>query len=100
MNESPLLRFESSAFAPLPEEDLETNPEIFGKALALWLAEQLSAAGFTTGHVFAEDFGWCVPIESKPHSLYVSCASTDRASDRWGVFALRVSLLLDTSRGA
>lgn len=87
MKQSPLLRFESSAFAAIAGEDQETNPGIFGKSLALWLAEELRAAGFTTGEVFAEDFGWCVPIESKPHALYVACASTDGTSDQWGVFA-------------
>jgi hypothetical protein len=67
-------------------EDRETNPGIFGKALALWIAEQLRTAGFMTGEVFAEDFGWCVPVESKPHSSYVVCASTDETAAQWGVF--------------
>ena len=65
MKQSPLLTFESSAFAVTPGEDEETNPGIFGKALAQWLAEQLRVAGFATGAVMAEDFGWCVPVESK-----------------------------------
>ena len=39
------------------------------------------------GDVVAEDFGWCVPVESNPHTLYVVCASTDGNADRWRVFA-------------
>jgi hypothetical protein len=87
MKQSPLLTFESSAFAPLPGEDEETNPGISGKALARWLSGQLRDAGFTTGDVIAEDFGWCVPVEAKSHSLYVACASTDENADRWQVSA-------------
>jgi len=87
MKQSPLLLLESSAFAPIPGEDRETNPGIFGKALALWLAEQLKTAGFTPGDAFAEDFGWCVPVQSKGHALYVACANSDGSSDQWMVFA-------------
>ena len=49
MTQSPLLEFESSAFLVAPGEDEETNPGIYGKALAQWLAEQLRAAGFSVG---------------------------------------------------
>ncbi|HKY19814.1 MAG TPA: hypothetical protein VJM31_01230 [Vicinamibacterales bacterium] len=87
MQQTPLLEFESSAFAVTPGEDEATNPGIYGKALAHWLAEQLSAAGFSPGAVIAEDFGWCVPLKSEPHSLYVACASTGEQSDHWRVFA-------------
>ena len=59
----------------------DTNPGLFGKALARWLAQQLLARGF------AEDFGWCVPVESKPHSLYVACASAEEQPNQWRVFA-------------
>lgn len=87
MKQTPLLEFESSAFAVIPGEDEETNPGIYGKALAQWLAEQLRAAGFSAGEAFAEDFGWCVPVKAKPHSLYVACASTGETPDQWRVFA-------------
>lgn len=85
--QSPLLEFESSAFAVIPGEDQETNPGIYGKALAQWLAEQLRAAGFSVGDIVAEDFGWCVPVASAPHALYVACASTGERPDQWRVFA-------------
>lgn len=87
MKQSPLLEFESSAFAIIPGEDEDTNPGIYGKALAQWLAERLRTAGFPAGEVIAEDFGWCVPVESKPHSLYVACASSGERPDQWRVFA-------------
>jgi hypothetical protein len=95
MKQTPLLEFESSAFAVIPGEDEETNPGIYGKALAQWLAEQLRAAGFLPGAVFAEDFGWCVPIASDAHSLYVVCASTEEKPDQWRVFAFAEGGLMD-----
>ena len=88
MKQSPLLEFESSEFAVSLGEDTATNPGIYGKALAVWLADKLRAAGFLPGDVIAEDFGWCVPIESAPHRLYVACSSTEEEEpNTWRVFA-------------
>ena len=87
MKQTALLEFESSAFSVVPGEDEETNPGIYGKALALWLAEQLRLAGMNAGEVFAEDFGWCIPVDSKPHSLHVACANAEEGNDHWRVFA-------------
>ena len=87
MRQSALLEFESSAFEVEHGEDERTNPGVFGKALASWLSEQLRSHGVRTGEVIAEDFGWCVPVESKPHSLYVACASADERPNHWRVFA-------------
>lgn len=85
MKQSPLLEFESSVFAAFSGEDEETNQGIYGKALAEWLARELRAADVPAGDVIAEDFGWCVPVDAGPHSLYVACASAD-TPDRWQVF--------------
>lgn len=87
MRQSPLLEFESSAFVVEPGEDADTNPGIYGKALARWLTEQLRAQGVPAGDSIAEDFGWCVPIASRPHRLYVACANADDRTDLWRVFA-------------
>jgi hypothetical protein len=87
MKQSTLLEFTSSAFAIEAGEDEHTNPGIFGKALANWLTQQLRAQGTVAGDIIAEDFGWCIPVESEPHRLYVACASTEDEQDRWGVFA-------------
>ncbi|MGZ5272384.1 MAG: hypothetical protein ACXWC6_17365, partial [Ramlibacter sp.] len=75
MKQSPLLEFKSDAFTVAPGEDEATNPGVFGKSLAEWLSGELRAGGLAAGEVIAEDFGWCVPIESKPHALYVACAN-------------------------
>ena len=94
MSQSPLLLFESSAFAVVPGEDEQTNPGIYGNALAHWIADQLSASRVPAGTVFAEDFGWCVPIESKSHALYVVCASAGEGPDHWQVFVFAEGGLL------
>jgi hypothetical protein len=104
MKQSPLLEFESSAFAVIPGEDDATNPGIYGKALALWLSDQLRAAGLPAGSIIAEDFGWCVPIQAANHRLYVACASTEEEPNNWRVFAFAeggmVARLLGTDASA
>lgn len=86
MKQSPLLEFESSAFPVTPGEDRETNPGLYGKALAEWIAEKLPSVGFEPRRVIAEDFGWLVQVETKPHSLYVAAAATGERPDHWRVF--------------
>ena len=87
MKQSPLLEFRSSAFTVRPGEDTDTNPGICGKALAEWLRQQLGSKGIAAGEVIAEDFGWCIPVQSKPHALFVACAGAEEEPNRWRVFA-------------
>jgi hypothetical protein len=91
MKQSPFLDFMSSAFPIEPGEDERTNPGIFGKALANWIAEQLRTQGTAVRTIIAEDFGWCIPIEPEPHKperhkLYVACANTEDEQDHWSAF--------------
>jgi len=85
MQQSPLLTFTSSAFPIAPGEDRQTNPGIYGQALARWLADQLRARGIAVGEAFAEDFGWCVGVSSGEDGVHVVCTNAD-TSDRWRVF--------------
>jgi hypothetical protein len=94
MKQSPLLKFESSAFAVIPGEDEQTNPGIYGKTLAEWLGEQLRLAGVAAEKVIAEDFGWCVSVKAPPYSLYVACAN-DEAAGHWQVFTFVEGGLMD-----
>lgn len=86
MKQSPLLEFTAKAFPIEAGEDEETNPGIYGRALAHWLGGQLHQAGMTTGEVFAEDFAWCLSVMVKNHPLYVACSSAEAASYCWRVF--------------
>jgi hypothetical protein len=90
MKKSPSLEFSSTLFEVVEGEDEETNPGIYGKSLAAWLASQLRVP---EQDVIAEDFGWCVPVKSSQHRLYVACSSEDDSKDRWRVFALRKAAL-------
>ena len=69
-----------------PGEDSETNPGIYGRALARWVAERLNKRGLVVEQVLAEDFGRCVLIRSKPFKLWVACASLDGSRTRWQMF--------------
>ena len=86
MKQSPLLTFESTAFAIHPEEDVRPDPAIYGEALGTWLAAQLRARGLDAGEVFAEDFGWCVPVSVAAKGVHVVCANEDERTDRWQVY--------------
>ena len=87
MRQSPLLTFKSSAFPVQPGEDERTNPGVFGSALARWLADRLRERGLAPAEVFAEDFGWCVPVARDPYTVYVACAGSGEPDDEWRVFA-------------
>lgn len=81
--QSPLLEFESTDFAVMDGEDDETNPGIYGRALAGWVAAQLEVS---EDDIIPEDFGWCVPAKSSPYRLYVACSSEDDSKNKWRVF--------------
>ena len=93
MKKSPILEFESSAFAPVPGEDEATNPGVFGKVLAQWLGNQLRLAGVAAGEVIAEDFGWVIPVKSEPYFLHVACSSGEEPNE-WMVFAFAEGSLM------
>jgi hypothetical protein len=87
LKQTALLEFKSTAFPKEAGEDAHTNPGIFGKAMCQWLAGQLRAKGLPADDAFAEDFGWCIPIASAPHRLYVVCANAQEEHNLWRVFA-------------
>ena len=96
MTQSALLLFESNAFPIAPGEDEQTNPGIFGRALAEWVGDRLREQGLPAEAVIAEDFGWCVPVRLAPHAVYVACASGEESTDsgRWQLFVFAEGGLL------
>jgi hypothetical protein len=86
MKQSPMLTFESTAFPVSAGEDEQTNPGVFGRSLAQWLAQQLIEHEHTAGAPIPEDFGWCVPIESSPHRLYAACSNASGSKTQWQVY--------------
>jgi len=67
--------FESDLFHPEPGEDEATNPGVYGKQLAHWLAQRLQAHGYASTEVIPEDWGWSVVCARKPLLLWVGCGS-------------------------
>ena len=93
--QSSLLHFESDAFPVAPGEDEQTNPGIFGRALAEWVGERLRERGLPAEAVIAEDFGWCVPLRIEPHAVYVACSSAEDAPGvQWQLFVFAEGGLL------
>jgi hypothetical protein len=91
--------FSSSSFKVEPGEDEETNPGIYGKALAEWMAAQLRLRGVAVEEVIAEDFGRCVMVQRKPVMLWVACASLDGSSTEWQMFIALERGLIARLRG-
>jgi len=77
---------QSSRFAIEPGEDKETNPGIYGRALAQWLATQLPVFGWRVKGCIAEDFGWLVGVEDSKFRLFVACANGHDGADSWQAF--------------
>jgi hypothetical protein len=69
------LVFRCSIFAVEPGEDAETNPGVYGKALANWLASELRAKGRTIRGCLSEDFGRLVHVAHPPLRPYAACAN-------------------------
>jgi hypothetical protein len=87
MEKSPAVSFTSSQFPIEPNEDADTNPGIYGRALARWLAEQLATRGIATKEVIAEDWGLCVVTQTRPVRVNIAVANVEGSSTRWQVFA-------------
>jgi hypothetical protein len=78
--------FSSSHFQVEPDEDEDTNPGIFGKALAAWIAGELRSKGIQVEDVIAEDYGRAVIIHHKPFRLWVACSNVAGEPNRWQMF--------------
>lgn len=74
--------FRSSMFALEPGEDRETNPGVFGRRLAHWMADCLRARGYRVDPPRPEDWGWYVRCarEGGP-ALLVGCGNVMDAED-------------------
>lgn len=75
--------FRTPFFQPIDGEDRETNPGVYGKALARWLAEALAARGITAHDVIPEDFGWVVMVSRDPCLLWYGCGNVEGSTDTW-----------------
>jgi hypothetical protein len=86
------------AFAIEPGEDAETNPGVFGRSLAQYLANQMRARGEPV-ELIAEDFGWCLMLKRKPMMLWIACSNRRERTDEWIAFAVAEGGLIERLLG-
>jgi hypothetical protein len=67
------VEFRSSKFPPYDGEEEQINPGLWGKRLAEYLVQKLSAEGFKTREIIAEDWGWYLLIENEGFRLALCC---------------------------
>jgi hypothetical protein len=67
--------FRSTRFRVEPGEDSDTNPCVFGRQLATWIATQLRERGYPDAEEVAEDWGWAAVCQRRPFCLYVACGN-------------------------
>lgn len=65
---------------------MEINPGRWGKRLAEFLREKLVARGIQCGTIYAEDWGWAVPIEHEAFPLWLGCGNIDDSPGEFLVF--------------
>ena len=75
------VEFRSETFPPYEGEEEQINPGLWGKRLAEYLCENLSNKGVSVGSIFAEDWGWIVPITGKPFNMWVGCGNYQEYPD-------------------
>jgi hypothetical protein len=80
------VEFTTTYFVVVPGEDDDTNPGIFGRALAEWVAQRLQVRGVPVDRIVSEDFGRCVFVKRKPIMLFIACASSNGNPARWQMF--------------
>ncbi len=70
--------FTSTLFSIEPGEDMEVNPGIYGRQLAVWLKGELERRGHAVEPIIAEDWGRCLMLSRDPFLLWVGCGSVQR----------------------
>jgi hypothetical protein len=75
------VEFLSDNFPSYENEEEQINPGRYGKRLADFLAEGLSAYGFNVRCVGAEDWGWMVELENEAFPLWVGCGNDEEVDN-------------------
>lgn len=89
----------TTEFSIQPGEDTETNPGVFGRALADYLAAQIRSRGVCVEEVIPEDFGYCIMLKRKPLRLWIACGNRAGHIDEWIAFAVAEGGLLGSFVG-
>ena len=88
------VEFRTDFFLPIVDEERETNPGVYGKALATWVKAKLEERGLQAEDIIPEDFGWVVPVSRKPFRLWLGCANLEESTSQWSIFPVAELSLL------
>ena len=78
--------FRSDKFPPYDGEEDQINPGLWGRRLAEYLVEKLSATEIDTEALIPEDWGWYIPIRNERFRLAICCGHQDGDDDEFLVF--------------
>ncbi len=80
------VEFRSAKFPPYEGEEKQVNPGLWGKRLAEYLSQRLRAAGVPTGEIYAEDWGWAIPLQNDAFPMWIGCGHYQEYPDGYLVF--------------
>ena len=80
------VEFRSDKFPPYDGEEHEINPGLWGKRLAEYLVQHLTAKGVQTDNFYVEDWGCLIPVKNDEFRSYVACGHQDGDDDEFLVF--------------
>lgn len=78
--------FRSDKFPPYDGEQEQINPGLWGKRLAEYFVEKLEVTGIETEEIFAEDWGWYIPIKNEGFRLGICCGHQNGEDDEFLCF--------------
>lgn len=80
------VEFRSAKFPAYDGEEEQVNPDLWGKRLAEYLSQGLRAAGVQTGEIYAEDWGWGIPLPHDAFPMWIGCGRYQEYPDGYLVF--------------
>jgi hypothetical protein len=80
------VEFRSNNFSAYEGEEEVVNPGIWGKRLAEYLFERLPKAGIGVGNIYAEDWGWGIPVDHDSFPMWIGCGHYQEYPDGYLVF--------------
>jgi hypothetical protein len=76
------IHIKSDKFLPLPDEEKEmVNEGMYGKALAIFLQEELKKLGYNAPFYCCEDWGWWIELKDFPFTFGVCIYSSDKKEE-------------------
>lgn len=80
------VEFRSNKFPPETNEEEQINPGLWGRKLAAYLRQKLVARGIETNDIYAEDWGWVVPIKNDSFQAWIGCGHQHGDEDQFLCF--------------